>query len=65
MTVYTGACSGIARGGGNISTLSGPCVGGTTTPPARREVCETRGSGGMLPRGNFENRVIFLYSGAF
>ena len=26
---------------------------------------ELGGSGGMLPRENFENRVAFLYSGAF
>ena len=55
-TNKTDACPGIARGGGGegggkmFSSKSVPCVCGTPTP---------------LPRENFENILVFLYSGAF
>ena len=54
----SGACPGIARGGGgqNISTISGP------KGESGRKACGARGIRGMFPRENFENRVVFLYS---
>ena len=47
-------------GGGYISTMSRSCVCGMPTQSA-----ELGGSWGMLLWENFENRVVFLYSGAF